>query len=138
MKRTRFKRLVGHATSCDITQCDVVIGLSCPSVERKYNESRRFWSGFSCPRDCNGLGRRYLCRIHKVKRLMQNWMSALPHLPSLQIDSSLTSRYPASSKLETEPQSHHQLPIPQRIANAGRQGFQWGTACFTSTKDVVG
>jgi len=60
------------------------------------------------------------------------------HPPSLQIDSLLTSRYPASSKLETEPQSHRQLPTPQRIANAGRQGLQLWKTCCTSTKDVVG
>jgi len=54
-----------------------------------------------------------------------------------QIDSSLTSPSP-SSKLGTEPQSHHQLHISQYITNAGRQGFQQGNACRTSTKDVVG
>ena len=65
-------------------------------------------------------------------------MIALLHLPCLEIDSSLTSRYLASPKVETEPQSHHQLPIPQRIDNAGRQGFQWGKAYCIPKKDVVG
>ena len=45
------------------------------------------------------------------------------HLLYVRIDSSLTSRYPTSLKLQTEPQSHYQLPIPQRITDAGRQGF---------------
>ena len=70
------------------------------------------------------------------------WMpvTTLLHLPCLQIDSSLTSRY-SVSKIETEPQRHHQLPIPQgpqRIANAGRQGFRWGEVCCTWTNHVVG
>jgi len=67
-------------------------------------------------------------------------MTALLHPPCLQIDSSLTRRHQASSKLETEPQSHHQLPVLQiqRIADAGRQGFQWGKARRISTKYVVG
>ena len=48
------------------------------------------------------------------------------HPPRLGIDSSRTipCRGPASSNLKIEPQSHHQLPIPQRMANEGRQGFQ--------------
>ena len=31
---------------------------------------------------------------------------------------------PPRSNLETEPQCHHRLPIPQRIVNAGHQGYQ--------------
>jgi len=53
--------------------------------------------------------------------------------------SSLPSRYPATSKRETEPQCHHQLqvPIPHCIANAGRQGFKRRKVCHTSTNVVV-
>ena len=43
-----------------------------------------------------------------------------------------------NSELDTEPKSHSQLPIPQHIANAGRQGFQWGKACSPQTKYDVG
>jgi len=35
--------------------------------------------------------------------------------PVSRTDPSLTSCYPTSSRLETEPQCHHRLPIPQRI-----------------------
>jgi len=43
-----------------------------------------------------------------------------------QIDSSLITRYPGSSKLESEPvPSSTSLSIPHNIANAGCQGFQW-------------
>jgi len=72
-----------------------------------------------------------------VKHDLKVWMSAFLHPPCLQIDLSLTSRYPAPSNLETEPHCHHRLPIPHRIANADRQGFQWGKACCTSAKAVL-
>jgi len=38
--------------------------------------------------------------------------------------SPIATFYPTSSKLETEPQCHHRPPIPQRIVNAGHQGYQ--------------
>jgi hypothetical protein len=70
----------------------------------------------------------------------QTWQSVLRllHLPCLQIDSSLTHRYLASSKLETKTHLHHPLPLSQRIANAGHHGFQCRKACCGSEKDGVG
>ena len=50
-------------------------------------------------------------------------VTTLLHLPTLQIDSSLTTHYPTSSKIETEPGCHHHLHIPQLAANAGHRGF---------------
>jgi hypothetical protein len=65
-------------------------------------------------------------------------MTALLHPLCLGIDSTLTRLYPASSKLETEPQYHHRLPIRQRIADAGPQGLRREKPCCMPTKDVVG
>ena len=73
-----------------------------------------------------------------VQTHVKHDLKALCCIHPLHFDSSLTSRYAASSELGTEPQCRHQLPIPQRIANTGRQGFRWGKACRTSTKAVVG
>jgi len=81
------------------------------------------------------------CKTRPQASSFKAWTTTLLHPPWLrvQIDSPLTSPNAASesSELGTEAQSHHQLPIPHCIANAG-QGFRGGKACRTSTKDVVG
>ena len=61
-----------------------------------------------------------------AKHDLKAWMIALLRPLRPQIDSSLITRYPGSSKLESEPvQSSTSLSIPHNIANAGCQGFQW-------------
>ena len=72
-----------------------------------YPSRRRFWPGssLSLPRGCvmeTVMLMAVQNTVHKDKRRTTS-TSVCFHPPCLQIDSSLTSRHPASSKLETEP-----------------------------------
>jgi len=71
----------------------------------------------------HGLGSAQYTKTNEACKTKPTRKHGLMHLLYVRIDSSLTSRYPTSLKLETEPQSHYQLPVPQRITDAGRQGF---------------
>jgi hypothetical protein len=101
-------------------------------AEGEHRSEVHHWPGFSWSRSSWLSNEGY-----KHKRCMQNTTSTIASALCPQIDPSLTSRHPPSSEIETEPHSHHQLPISRCFDNADHQGFEWRKPCYTSTGDVA-